>query len=91
MMAAQDLHIQNHLRPANKDSCCKNQPKLSRTASGRLTCMLNVIVRVSSSLGFVVITGRSFSRMIPVFVRTGKMGGNMFGVAQVKKSSVIVA
>ncbi len=102
----QHLHLQDHLRPATrtalKQSVCitkKFLHKLSETVSGKLICVLVVLIGVSTWLQFVVVTDLSgqcshsmaswhfgevsSSRMNPGFHCTGQMADSVYGVVWV--------
>ncbi len=96
----QHLHLQDHLRPATRTSAATiglhNQIISAETVSGKLICMLVVLIRVSTWLQFVVVTdlsgqiltfddvwhfGEVFSsRMNPGFHCTGQMADSVYGI-----------
>ncbi len=88
----QYLHLQDRLRPATRTAAAANEEflhKLSETVSGKLICMLVILIRVSTWLQFVIVTDLSgqmltfdgvwhfgevfFSWMNPGFQCTGQM------------------
>ncbi len=98
----QHLHLQDRLRPATWTAAAANEEflhKLSETVSGKLICMIVILIRVSTWLQFVVVTdlsgqmltfdgvlhfGEVFSsRMNPGFRWTGQMADRMCGVVWV--------
>ncbi len=99
----QHLHLQDHLRPATRTAAATidlhNQKflhKLSEMVSGKLICMLVILIGVSTWLQFVAVTdlsgqmltfdgvwhfGEVFSsQMNPGFHCTGQMADSVYGV-----------
>ncbi len=86
---------------SHPDSCCNNRflHKLSETVSGKLICMLIVLIGVSTWLQFVIVTDLSgqmltfdgvlhfrevfSSRMNPGFHYTGQMADSVYGIVWV--------
>ncbi len=99
----QHLHLQDRLRPATRTAAetigLHNQRISAQTVSGKLICMLVILIRVSTWLQFIVVTelsgqmltfdgvwhfGEMFSsRMNPGFHCTGQMADCMYGVVWV--------
>ncbi len=95
----QHLHLQDRLRLATRTVCITKEfmHKLSETlVSGKLICMLNVLIRVSTWLQFVVVTDLNgqmltfdgvwhfrevfSSQMNPGLHCTGQMADSVYGI-----------
>ncbi len=97
----QHLHLQDRLRLSEVCTTKEFLHKLSETVSGKLICMLVVLIGVSTWLQFVIITnlrgqmltfdgvwhfGEVFSsRMNPGFLCTGQMADSVYGIGGVER------